>query len=306
MKYVISTWTEIGLWCGACLKGQKAMAKKYGMVWDEENKRPLDYVFPRFIGPYPLFWNPIDLGCIICDLKGTEAHPLSFCLLFNDLYHPIDVRNESFTNWSQCYTDSTSNDVFKIGSSSLFHPPQFGLNDPRPSFRKHSLHNSLVTSTPFVGKLGYYPLCRKHSRPFVSMTPKSMRISNLIYLHYRITSAFAYYDELMMKGLDPRHTLGSWGGLTILDCMDSTALVYDSTCRKRRKLEKDIRNTGGDTIMQEYLQTISECDPLFKHPSTSKFRTPYTKKGSLDEDIFFRSDSEEDDVLNEVCEIIVE
>jgi len=67
--------------------------------------------------------------------------------------------------------------------------------------------------------------------------------------------------------------------------MDSTALYYDETCRKRRRIEKEIKEDAGLEGLNDYLLNIIDVDSLFKHPSTSKYRSLYTSKGKTDEDV---------------------
>ena len=253
MKYTKEKWTEIGLWCGSCLNGQRDLAKRYGIMWDEKNGRPYDYVYPRTIGPYPLYWNPVDLSCIICESRSTETRPMSFCLIYNDLVDPDELRQETQ------YTKSAAQ-------------PQ-NLYDRLSSMRS-------------TGRLGYYPLCRKHSKPYVSMTPQSMRLSNLMYLSYRLSSALLHGDEYMAKGLEPRFSATATGDINILECMDSTALFYEATCRKRRELEQDIMENDGSEALEEFRSTIPDNDALFVHSSTSKFRKKYTSEGDTDSRLF--------------------
>ena len=52
MKLNASKWTEIGYWCGACIGGQKVLALRYGIPWDDANNRPVDYLFPRYLGRF--------------------------------------------------------------------------------------------------------------------------------------------------------------------------------------------------------------------------------------------------------------
>jgi hypothetical protein len=252
MRYTSTKWTEIGLWCGVCLNGQRALASRYGIIWDEKNKRPLDYVYPRHIGPYPLYWNPKDLCCIICETRSTETRPMSFFLLFNDLVHPTEC---------------------------------LPINPGHPTSQSRRTRESL--SAPFfINKVGYYPLCRKHARPYVSMTVQAMRISNLLYLNYRYASATLHGDEMMARGLSPRYATEATGDINILDCMDSTSLYYEATCRRERELRQKIASSSGDYQLELYKNSAWNNDPLFNHSSTSKYRTKYTEKGMTDRDIF--------------------
>jgi hypothetical protein len=251
MRYTSTKWTEIGLWCGVCIDGQQALAERYGVIWDDKNKRPLDYVYPRFMGPYPLYWNPKDLCCIICETRSTETRPMSFFLLFNDLIHPDECR--------------------QAPSSSQTHLPP----------ARKSLSGSF-----FTNKVGYYPLCRKHSRPYVSMTVQAMRISNLLYLNYRYASATLHGDEMMARGLSPRYSTETTGDINILDCMDSTTLYYEASCRRERELRQKIVSELGVRQLERYKISAWDNDSLFNHSSTSKYRTKFSDEGPIDKDYF--------------------
>jgi hypothetical protein len=261
MQYTKEKWSEIGLWCGSCVYGQRQMASKYGIVWDEKNNRPLDYVFPRFLGPFPLYWNPEDLCCIICETRSTISHPMSFFLLFHDL-----TQSDELTDLN---ADSSSRSDLNTGRAL------------ESNFAKKSM-----CAPFFSGRLGYYPLCCKHARPYVSMTPKSMRISNLMYSEYRISDANTRNDELLQGGLKLKNADEMTGDVNILDCMDSTALYYEASCRKRRKIERDLVKEFGIEYSETKKMFDWDNDALFKHISTSKYREKYSEDGFVDEDMF--------------------
>ncbi len=235
MKTSGSRWTEIGLWCGTCLGGQKVLAEQRGIVWDDENDRPVDYTFPRKIGPYPLFWNPVDMCCIICGSRSTETRPMTFCLMFNDL---------------------VTLDKFETNTGEARQ------------------------------KMGYYPFCRKHSKPYLSMSPEASRLSNVLYVNYRISSATLQNDMSLAYGLEPRITNPKEGKINILDCMDSTALYSEATHRKRRKTYIEKKQTMTSEEYKDYRNREWDVDELLKHSSSSRLRGNFEEEGPIDEDCF--------------------
>jgi hypothetical protein len=233
MKHSTSRWTEIGIWCGTCLGGQKILAQQRGIIWDDDNSRPVDFTFPRKIGPYPLFWNPVDLCCIVCDSRSSDTRPMTFCLMFNDL----------------------------------------------TMLDKYISRNANMNGGETRQKMGYYPFCRKHAKPYLTMSPKCSRLSNILYINYRLSSALLQDDTSLAYSLEPRILNPEDGHISILDCMDSTALYSDVTHRERKRLCAGKKDTMTSIEYKKYKNNEWDPDVLFRHSSTSRLRKDYVEDG---------------------------
>ncbi len=253
MQITSTSMTEIGLWCGVCLIGQKELAKVNGIVWDDETQRPVDYVFPRKLGIYPLYWNPISVACIFCSMRGSETKPLVYCLLYNDLIHPRDLQRE--------------------GSEEI--------ND---------------------GRMGYYPVCRKHTKVYLSRTVSSTRMSDLFYLIYRLFSAFSTEDAIRYA-IDPSCIFYNTGRVFVLGSMEATTLYSQAVYMRRRQLEHDILEKHGEDALEEYRRDQFPMDELYAHASTSKTRTNYIPTGLVESDVLAFAMSDKDPKIERMSNI---
>jgi hypothetical protein len=165
MKFEMYKWTELGLWCGCCIVGQRLLARKYGMTWDEKNQRPTDFAYPRYMGPFPVYWNPVSFSCVVCQGTCTDSRPMEFFLMYNDILERSELEN---------LLDPESKGDWKLNACGL-------------------------------GLLGYYPFCKKHAKPWIGRTPNSMRLSNVIFVFDRIASANISGDKKVEYMLNPAY-----------------------------------------------------------------------------------------------------
>ncbi len=87
MRYGRDKCTEIGLWCGACIRGEKALSKKLGVSWDELNQcADPDLILGNICG-VPVAKTPTSV-CYYCGTLPPANRPLKYHLMFNDLTIP--------------------------------------------------------------------------------------------------------------------------------------------------------------------------------------------------------------------------
>lgn len=85
MNYGRDKCTEIGLWCGACVRGEKAMAEKLGISWDATNQCADPTLITTTIAGVPV-WKRQTPVCIFCMRQATGQKFLRYHLVYNDLY----------------------------------------------------------------------------------------------------------------------------------------------------------------------------------------------------------------------------
>lgn len=84
MRYGRDKFSEIGLWCGACVQGERALAAKLGVPWDELNECADPDLVPDAVCGVPVV-RTRDAGCYYCGVVPPSGRPLSFYLVYNDL-----------------------------------------------------------------------------------------------------------------------------------------------------------------------------------------------------------------------------
>lgn len=83
MRLTREKWSEIGLWCGCCLRGKQQLSEKLGIPWDHVKKKPNFFIFPKTIQGVKVFSNP--MVCFYCKNQKLANRPLTFFLMYNDL-----------------------------------------------------------------------------------------------------------------------------------------------------------------------------------------------------------------------------
>jgi len=84
MRYGRDKFCEIGLWCGACVQGERALAEKLGVPWDELNECADPTLVPDTVCGVQVV-RTRDAGCYYCGEVPPSARPLSYYLVYNDL-----------------------------------------------------------------------------------------------------------------------------------------------------------------------------------------------------------------------------
>lgn len=84
MRYGRDKCTEIGLWCGACVRGEKAMAARLGVSWDELNQCADPQLILGAICGVPVA-KTYDAVCFYCGVLPAANRPLRYHLVYNDL-----------------------------------------------------------------------------------------------------------------------------------------------------------------------------------------------------------------------------
>ncbi len=84
MRYGRDKFSEIGLWCGACVRGEKALAEKLSIPWDELNECADPYLVPDAVCGVPVVKTP-DATCYYCGTAPPGNRPLHYYLVYNDL-----------------------------------------------------------------------------------------------------------------------------------------------------------------------------------------------------------------------------
>lgn len=84
MRYGRDKCTEIGLWCGACTRGEKAMAERLNILWDEVNQCADPQLIPSTICGVRVAktWHA---ECYYCGVQPPATRPLRYHLIYNDL-----------------------------------------------------------------------------------------------------------------------------------------------------------------------------------------------------------------------------
>lgn len=85
MYYGRDKCTEIGLWCGACTRGEKALAAKLGIAWDTTNQCVDPKRICKTIGGITV-WKKRYPVCIFCGRGPTGQKLLKYHLVYNDLF----------------------------------------------------------------------------------------------------------------------------------------------------------------------------------------------------------------------------
>lgn len=92
MHYGRDKCTEIGMWCGACTRGEKAMAEKLGIPWDSTNNCADPMHISKSIMGVSV-WKKKQPVCLFCGRGPTGQKHLKYHLVYNDLYanRPIGI-----------------------------------------------------------------------------------------------------------------------------------------------------------------------------------------------------------------------
>lgn len=99
MQYTRGKLTEIGIWCGCCTEGERAMAERFGVVWDEQ-RQCVDFdAVPDKVGDVAVKGHV----CIVCGQASRRNKAVAYYLLYDDvetyslMYIPICDRDQR--NW---------------------------------------------------------------------------------------------------------------------------------------------------------------------------------------------------------------
>jgi hypothetical protein len=85
MHYGRDKCTEIGLWCGACTRGEKALAAKLGITWDNTNQCADPNHIRETIAGVKV-WKKKQPACLFCGRGPTGQKFLKYHLAYNDLF----------------------------------------------------------------------------------------------------------------------------------------------------------------------------------------------------------------------------
>jgi hypothetical protein len=81
MKYTREKFTEIGLWCGCCIQGEEAMAKKLGIPWNAAESKPDYDAMPDSVHGIPVRQHI----CYWCNTPTRRNKPTTYYLLYDDI-----------------------------------------------------------------------------------------------------------------------------------------------------------------------------------------------------------------------------
>lgn len=90
MRYGRDKFSEIGVWCGACVRGEEALAHRLGIPWDELNECADPYMVPDAICGVPVIKTD-NVTCYYCGEAPPSKRPLHYHLLYNDLGDGVGV-----------------------------------------------------------------------------------------------------------------------------------------------------------------------------------------------------------------------
>jgi hypothetical protein len=81
MQYTRGKLTEIGIWCGCCVDGERAMARRLGVPWDEARQSVDLEAVPDDVGGVPVLGHV----CYHCGQQARRNKPMVYYLLYDDI-----------------------------------------------------------------------------------------------------------------------------------------------------------------------------------------------------------------------------
>lgn len=85
MRHGRDKFTEIGIWCGTCVGGEKALAKALNIVWDSTNNCADPMHMPPVIHNIPV-WKEAVPSCMFCNKYPSGTRHLQYALVYNDIF----------------------------------------------------------------------------------------------------------------------------------------------------------------------------------------------------------------------------